>query len=73
MPDSKPPQGNPAPAGPDLLRRTAELQSETAELLAEVRERVRRSWEVLQAAEHRCDSGARPGAVTPSRRTGPSR
>jgi hypothetical protein len=73
MPDSKPPQGNPAPAEPDLLWRMAELEPETAELLAELRERVRRSWEELQLVEHCCDSVDCRGAVTPSRRTGLSR
>jgi hypothetical protein len=67
MPDSKTPQLYPAPAEPDLLRRVAELESETVELLAEVRERIHRSWALLQVAEHLRDSYGRPGAVTSAR------
>ena len=51
MPDSKPPQGYPAPAGPDLLRRAAELVAETPRLVAEAREQVRWSRELRLVAE----------------------
>jgi hypothetical protein len=41
MPDSEPPQGYPAPAGPELLQRAADLEPETADLVAGVRECIR--------------------------------
>jgi hypothetical protein len=67
MPDSEPPRGDLTPDELDLLRRMAKLQSETVELLADVRERVRSTWELLQVAEHFCDSVDWRGAVTPAR------
>jgi hypothetical protein len=56
MPDSEPPRGRPAPAEPDLLRTVAELESETAELLAEVREHIRRSRDLRREARVLRDS-----------------
>jgi hypothetical protein len=74
MPDSRPPQRNPAPVEPDLFRRAAELVAETHRLVAKThrlvaqsRALIRWSQELRGVAQSLCDSNGRPGAVTPAR------